>query len=181
MPSATLQPQAALETAIRNALRTTLVYRAEQCDRTLDARPSLMCPPLFVGVWSEGERNSTMPTCLNEEFGVNVTVTIRSNLPYDRMLTERDAIEYELNRIRALIHGDVYNHAILNAANVLADLGTGATQHIGFTKALRFLRFEPISIVDGRWFQAEAEEFAGLSQTARFGGAQRVQALPYMA
>jgi len=177
-----LQPQAALETAVRNAIRTSLEYPDAQCQRTHAGMPHPRAGNVFVSVWYDGQRDSEMRTCLNEVFGVYVTVTVRAVQPFDRWVIHRDDLEARLNAIKALLHADSYNFAISRAAAVLAEFdGTG--QAVGFREALWFRGFDAVQEVGPDWFSASIDGPnvpVGLAQRARFGGARRVQALATM-
>lgn len=176
-----LEPQAALETAVRDAIRSTLGYTQRDCERMYDGRPAPTAGDWFVSVWSPSGRSSSSRTCLDEQFSVHVTLTARVALPYDRRLRIRDELERRINAIRALIHKDNLNWSILRAANTLADLShTNNTKSVGFCESLMLEGLDPLQEVGGDWFSAsgsQAPSITGLVQTARFGAARLVQAL----
>ncbi|MDE2097162.1 MAG: hypothetical protein KGL39_07940 [Patescibacteria group bacterium] len=179
-----LEPQAALETAVRDLIRSQLSYREADCDRMFDDEPPPRCGKVFASVWSDGNRTSDMMTCLNEVLGVNVTVTVRFVQPADRWVKHRDDLEARCNAIRALIHADQYDFRVLRLANQLAGfdsfVGRSSAAAVGFREALMFERFDPVRKVGPDWFKAELDAPSvevGAAQTIRFGKARRVQAL----
>lgn len=172
-----LDPQAALEQACVNAIKTSLSYAAKDCQRCFDGQPPPLCGPVFCSVWHDNSRTcNSRGDALDEQFGVYVTLTIRTVQPYDRLVQHRDDMERRMNAIRALIHKDSLNFSISNAAAVLADLDSGASRPIGFREGLAFERFDAIQLVGGSWFRADPSSTeCGLAQTARFGKSRRVQ------
>ena len=125
-----------------------------------------------------------MRTCLNEVFGVVVTVTVRFVQPFDRWVKHRDDLEARCNAIRALVHSDQYDFRTTRLANQLAGFDSFANRSrsapIGFREALMFEGLDPIQAVGPAWFKAELEGAAlevGAAQTIRFGKSRRVQAL----
>lgn len=177
-----LQPQAALETAVRDALKAALSLTDRDCGRTFNGQPPPACGQRYLAVWSPAGRDSQSRTSLDEVFKVHVTVTIRATgTTYDRWLRHRDDLEKLLNQARAAVHLDVLDHRISRAANALAGLDSpAATAHVGFREALAYVGLDDWQVVTGRWFQAAQEDLAGLAQTLRFSKSRRVQALANM-
>ncbi len=181
-----LEPQDALEAAVVNVILASGApgggeYPVSQVKQMFDGQPEPRAGNIFISVWHDGRRASEMRTCLNEVFGVYVTLTIRCTQPFDRWLLHRQDLEKRLNTIRALIHRDSLNFFICRAAAALAGYdGTG--QPVGFREALAFDGFDPIEVQGPSWFSAEPDDArgVGLSQRARFGKARRVQALATM-
>ena len=177
-----LEPQAALETAVRDAIRTTLGVSRAMCDRMFDGRPPPSCGPIFVAVWSGGRRSQGKAgrTALDQMFTVAVTITARINRPFDRQVIHRDEIEKRMNAIVALIHLDTWNQSVINASNTLAAYrasNPGGILPVGFSEALAWESTEDVRQVDGSWFMAEPEKLAGIAQTAHFAKARHIQAI----
>lgn len=182
-----LQPQAALEQAVANALLASgqpngSGYPESMCGRMFDGEPPARCGNIYVSVWYDGQRGSDMRTCLDEHFGVYVTLSIRFTQPWDRIIIHRDDMECRANRIRALIHSDSLDFNISRAAGVLAGFD-GAGQAVGFREALSFGGFDGIQPVGPDWFHAHPDSQVaqvGIAQRIRFGKSRRVQALATM-
>ncbi len=166
-----LESQAALETAVCDALRTSLSYRNEQCRRTFDGRPWPSAGDSFLAVWSGGGRDSfrEQDNHLDEEFRFSLTLTLRTGkYPFDRMVEPRDDLEQRFNRIVELLHTDTFGWSVLRAANALAGFD-GSGQPIGFRRAMRWLGTEDVQEQSGKWFNAQGDKTCGLSQTCHFG------------
>jgi len=173
---ATLRPQAALETAVLNALVAQLEYTAgSQVDRTFDERPAPRCGQFFVSVWAPGRRDSQSRVALDEVHQVFVTVTVRAKWPFDRSVAQRDQLEGLLDDIRAVIHQDPYNANIMAQANSLAGYDTAEALDVGFVEGLAFLGLDDWQLVGGDWFHAQNAKECGIKQTARFGQARHIQ------
>jgi hypothetical protein len=178
--------QAALEQAVVNALVASLGYvEGKDVARCFDGRPHPKAGERWVSVWSDGRRESNSRSCLDEVVGVNVTLTGRlSAAPFDRWVTVRDDVEARLNRIRALVFLDTWNHGIINAAAALADLEasnqSAPTKRVGYREALAFLGYDAWQEVGPDWFHASGDKVCGVAQTARFGRARRIQAMATM-
>lgn len=182
-PTSPLEPQAALETAVRDLVRTRLHYPAGVCGRTFDEHPPPFAGPHYVGVWSPADRDSSQRACLDERLGLRVTLTLRVNVPYDRKVELRDELERRLNAIRALLHQDSDSWLVIQEANKLAALAYAAgagVRGVGFCEGLMFEGFDSVQEVGGEWFQGQSQkpQVTGIQQTARFGRARRVQATP---
>jgi hypothetical protein len=174
-----LPPQAAIETACVLILREALGYHPHECDRTHRGEVGGRGAKLFVGVWSDGARQSSSRVALDERFGVNATVTAVYVEAMDRWHLDRDRMEYELNRVRATLHSDTWGGAVRRRANSLAGLGDEPARHVGFCEAMYLLSVEAWEDKTGAWFNASTSGgVMGVSQTARFGGMRLVQAVP---
>lgn len=174
--SGPLQPQAALEVAVRDSIRAALGLRADQCDCMFNGQPPPRCGLRFVSVWYDNQRTNRSPVALDEIYGVYVTVTVRITLPFDRWIQHRDDVEALANAIRAVVQRDSYNFLISAAANNKAGFDRPTTP-IGFRGALVFDRFDPLQVASGPWFGAKPDaKDQGLTQTIRFGKSRRVQA-----
>ena len=176
-----LEPQAALETAVVNAvLAGGLGYLAPQVVRTFDGRPPPSCGPIFLAVWSGGgRRRGNSSDGLDQYFGVNVTLTLRTVQPFDRSIRHRDDVENRLNDVVALVHQDRYAHSIILAANAMAGYRQASvvdpTKHVGFCQALGWAGTDDCREVGGEWFLSQSAKHAGVTQTAHFDGARRTQ------
>lgn len=179
-----LEPQAAYEQAVVNAIRAQLGYPESQCGRGLDGRPPPACGPVWVSVWGEGKRPADPPDDnLDERFGVNVTVTIRTAAAWDRIIRHRDELEGRVNAIRALVQRDSLDHSLKNAANALAGRTHSAAdtaRRVGFCEPLALEGIDAVRECGEDWFMAKSKAKggppAGLAQTVRFGGARLLQA-----
>jgi hypothetical protein len=178
-----MEPQAAIEEAVLQTIRSVAGgrrYSTDNSRRMFDAEPPPVCGDVFVSVWHDLNRTSEMDTCLNEVFGVNVTITLRNRLPWDRQVELRDELEARANQIRAAVHVDCLMNSIQRQASALmgAD-GTG--QRVGFRDRLMFQRLEGLQKVGPDWFKAELDRAtaadAGLALTLRFHGLRLIQAL----
>lgn len=188
------QPQAALERAVVTILQTSenatpagLGWTARECGRTYDGRPMPnMGGEWFAAVWHDGSRQAgpNVATCLEEDHGVYVTVTVRTNrIPFDRWHEHlRDQLEYRVNQVRALLGRDTYNNRVINAANALADFRSaghpGGSYRVGFTGLWLWQGDDPIQEVGPEWFHARLDQtdICGLAQRVKFGGIKRIQA-----
>lgn len=182
-----LAPQAALEAAVVSLLRSTtdgMGLPDSQCGRTFDANPPARCGPRYVSVWSDNQRESVggSKTCLDEIFGLYVTVTIRLTRPQDRWDDHNDEMELLVNRIRVLVGKDTWDHRVVNAANTLmgrrlTDVA-GFTLPVGFREALYYRGADPIQKVGPEWFSATLESGSrdvGIAQRIGFYGARLTQ------
>lgn len=187
-----LEPQAALESAVLHFLTLDtvsggLAYGAKFCGRRYKGYPPMLCPIWYAAVWGDGAvqsgTNRATRSALDETYSVYVTLTVPCSLPFDRWIEHQDFLEEKRNRIRALIHEDAYNCAIINRANTLgemrrADLASGATQPVGFWQGLAWDGADPIQEAGPDWFQGDPEAAnpkVGLTQRLRFVGACRMQ------
>lgn len=185
-----LFPQAALETAVLRTIAAlpdastrTAKGSVPNAGRTFDGEPPPGCGPLWISVWSGGDRKSQSKTALDQVFGVSVTVTLRAVLPLDNWVVLRDRAERLHCLILAAIHRDCLNNTILREASaLLAADGTG--QKVGFREALMFQGLERCQRVGPDWFSADVERStpadAGVAQTANYHGAKLLQALATM-
>ena len=180
-----LEAQAALEGAVKARLQTDLSLTDAECDRMFNDHPPPRCGQRFISVWSDNARESIAKTSLKERFRVFVTITIRTQHPWDLMVKHRDALEVLANNVRASIHNDSYDFRIISAANTLAAFtwASASSSPVGWTEALMFQGMDPIREVGPEWFSARPPDSptvkveVGLAQTLRFGQALRTQAL----
>jgi hypothetical protein len=177
-------PQQVLEQAVVNALRAAEIpgLPEKAIDRTFAGQPHPRAGNRFAAVWSGGGRRSQLKTCSDEVFSVSVTVTVRCVQPADRWVLHRDELEVLVNTIRALIHQDIYNNSISNAANVLANYNQADTP-VGFYEGLWCQSIEDVRDVGPDWFHAHVDSpgtNVGMSQRIVFGGARRTQNIPTM-
>lgn len=177
--------QLALLTAVRNVLRQAAPYGLglpiAQCEVMFDGQPPPVCGELFVAV-HPGDWNAVDVEGLEEEFGVDITVTVRvGKVPRDGMGLNAligpagASLDGRLEQIRALLHLDSVQDQVLNQANQI--IGNSAN---GFVEPLRFRGCSRPEPKGPDWFGAEANGHGplppvGLAQTLHFGGARRVQ------
>jgi hypothetical protein len=136
-----------------------------------------MSADLFVGVHA-GSWTTRPIEGLDEVYSVNVTVTVRlTTSPVEDWgeVLSGDAgksLDAELEKIRAAIHLDRDRDEI----RVLANQYIGPNAN-GFVQALVFQDGGAPTQRGGNWFYSGAgkEQWAGISQTLRFGEAVREQ------
>lgn len=170
----------ALLLATRNHLRSSMSLPASECDVTEGGMPTPSAGERFVAV-SEGEWRSNSFESLDEYFGVNVTVTVRTErLPWDRLgpgvvaeLANRKGLVRLGEWVRAAVHS---SYEILNAANdILGD------EVNGFVEPLRLAGPGRIRAVGPDWFKAQADSdspsVAGVVLVVPFQRARRVQVI----
>jgi hypothetical protein len=168
--------------AVRDQLRSVqaLGLGKANCEITHDGSPFPIAGEVFVavspGYWRDAGSNGT---CLQEEFGVNVTVSMRlPKVPIDRIGPELLAkanigLLSVCDKIRAVIHMDPYDaveNSVLGRANM--SMGTSVS---GFLLPLQFVDGGRAELKPAPWFQAKGEPSAALCQTISFGKALRVQ------
>jgi hypothetical protein len=183
-----LGEQAALETAVMNAIRAQLGYSNAQCARTPMGQPEPRCGNVFVSVWSHGGIGAKSKMYYEAIFGVSVTVTIRFTQPWDRWVQHYDDLSQRVHAIHILIHTDIYNYSICRQADLLANFRPSGVPDLvrpaGFVEALWFQGADDRQTQGPDWFHANIESpgktDVGVSQELRFGGARRVQALATM-
>lgn len=169
----------ALKLAVRNEIRTTLSYAVKDCDTGMDGRPPPSCGQVFVSVHS-GRRTSSSRECLEEEYSISVTVTMRVGPGWDRFTQEMidkatTGLEQRADNIRVCVHRDCMDNRIRVAANALI---TGDSNE--FAEPLMFEDDEPPREVGPDWFHAEGVGTAGLVMQLNFGKAKRIQNLDDM-
>jgi hypothetical protein len=174
------EPQAALERAVELALKQQLEpvpYRDAECSRTYDGQPPANMGQFYVAVWYTGERQPVFDRqALGMQFGVNVTVTRKAQLPRDRWVEHRDEIAVRLNAIAALLGKDGQFREICNAAMKLAGFEHGVGTPIGFREGLKFSHYGPIEEKGADWFSGHpGKHECGFAQTVYFGEVLRVQ------
>lgn len=191
-----LEEQAALETAVVNLMRAAtadsgLAYTTLNCGRMFDGRPPAVARGRwYAAVWGDNSgarsENNAMRTALDEAYTVYVTITVEMVLPFDRWVEHRDFLEAREHEIKAMIHRDIYNNIVTNAANVLAgfrraDLAAGATKNVGFYRGLSYESSDPVQAVGAAWLNADPDSGReAVTQRLRFGGALRTQNLANM-
>lgn len=149
--------------------------RPVECELMPDGQPAPVCGERFVAV-HPGDWTNQSTQCLEELYGLFVTVTIRlPRVPYDRIGPEiigkaEDGLLALCERVRAAMN---MSDLMRIATNALID-GEGATVN-GFIVPLQFRDGGKPQIRSGAWFHSKKEPLAGLSQTMTFGGAQRDQ------
>ena len=176
-----VEPQQALELAVLTMLQDQLGYTAKNSGRTGFGEPPPTCGPTFLSVWHDGSRTITSKTMLDELHGLSVTVTVRCELSWDRVVKERDKLEKRLNAVIAMLQKDCHDSRVMNAANKLAGLDAFG-QAIGFRVPMQCVGLDPVQRKGPDWFAADlaagGDPPSGLAQTARFKGPQRVRSIP---
>lgn len=180
----------ALLFAVRDAIRTRRGYQdAAHCEIVADQEGS---PPARCGDWfaavHQGSYRSVMDNALDEYFGFNVTLTMRSDVPVDRMgdqfLAKRIAAQpgpggspsfnQRTNALAAFLH---MNWGVLGVANnYLIELEQEAETVYGFSEPGRFRSGEVPVFVGGAWFSSEpgdGDDTLGLKATLRFEDCRR--------
>jgi hypothetical protein len=174
--------QRALLIAVRDRIRDRLNYGPTECDVRPDGRPIAAASETYVAV-HEGEWRGVDCEGLDELFGIDVTVSVRSGVTPDDRLGESlmvgpagMSLDEKLRGIVALLHRDPPDYPVLNAANVL--IGAGGN---GLVVPLRFSHADRTKIADPKWFwgpPAEEDDCpAGLYRTLHFVEAERVQTI----
>lgn len=170
---------AALIQATVTHLRATLSLPAEQCDAAPGGRPPAMAGERFVAV-SEGEWQSNSYESLDEYYGVEVTISARTEVfPWDRRgelltsLAAKSGVPRLGEWVRAAVHS---NYDLMNAANSL--IGSNAN---GFMEPLRLSGPGRLRPVQPDWFQAETKsaspEGVGIVLVVPFQRARRIQGI----
>lgn len=184
-----LYPQAALEQAIVNAIKTSTPpsglsgYNSDGlCRRTYNAKPPPLMGRYFVSVWSDAARQQQGGrTYADHLFGVFVTVTVRFDAQmFDRWIEHRDELEKRIHAIEALIHGGNPGFTYMRSAETLADFthsSTDTARRVGWCEALMCEGIDPIQDVHADWFSAKDTSSleCGCAQRIRFGKARRIQ------
>ena len=177
----------ALLFSVRDAIRTLRGYMdASHCEITADpeGKPPARCGDWFAAV-HQGAYRSVMDNALDEYFGFNVTLTMRIDVPMDRVgdqfLAKRLAAQpgpggspsfnARTNFLGAFLH---MNWVVLgNANDLLCSLEQDATVY-GFSEPARFRGGEVPMLVGGDWFDDEpGEEPTGIKATLRFEDCRR--------
>lgn len=178
---------AALLLATVDFLRDEAGLSADECDLSMDGMPQPPCGNRFVAVHFGYERdNGSHGESLDKTYGVSVTVTMRSASMSPRkavreILTGLDKVKPGvlalMDRIETLLHQDPISEIRADAG-----LRARANKFIGTVTANGFI--VPLETLDkgmprwqnAAWFgEAGNNPYAGISQTARFGNATRVQ------
>lgn len=165
--------------AVRNEIRANLSYADKDCDTSIDGRPPPNCGQVFVAV-HPGPRTSTSRECLEEEYTVLVTVTMRVPPSWDRASQETvekaaTGLEARADAIRVAIHRDCMDNRVRVRADALI---TGSVNK--FVETLMFAGDQPVQEVGPEHFHAEGNKVAGLIMTLTFTSAKRIQSLEDM-
>jgi len=180
----------ALLYAVRDACRSRKGYMdAAHCEIVADqdGQPPARCGDWFLAI-HQGAYRSVMDNALDEYFGFNVTLTMRSDVPVDRMgdqlLAKKIAaapgpggspsFNQRANFLGAYLH---MNWSVIgNANNYLIQLLPEAETVYGFSEPGRFKGMEVPMFVGGVWFASEPggdEDVLGLKATLRFEDCRR--------
>lgn len=181
--------QLALLTAARNRLRSELGLADAACDVQFDGKPPPIAGQLYVSVHAgEWRPGPNALGALDEEFGVDVTVTVRTaRIPQGRqgaLSIIGGETGLVLDRHLRLVTRELHmRYEVTGAANDLLVADGLDERH--------FFRSPPLVLVGtGRptprfadWFSADQDPGGppvAVSQTVRFGKARRVQRLDDM-
>jgi hypothetical protein len=143
-----------------------------------DGHPEPRAGYRYIGLYS-GNTSSVQEGCLEEVYGLMITITVRINEPYDRVgletiLRETTGIDAISDQIRAMMVNQQY--AILNEANSLI----GASYN-GFVEPLFYRGNTNDQLVDASWFAARSNvktfKGSGIVRRIKFDGARRIQAI----
>lgn len=145
----------------------------KSCDEQPDGQPPPMAGEWYVAV-TEGSWTNDATECLDESYGVEITITRRTTFsPSDRVNV---AVKRELRRkaaeIRAAIHGR-------EEPRIAANTRLDANVENVFVEPLRFRSAGKIEPKGPDWFWAEGmtNPPTGVAITLIFGGARRVQTI----
>lgn len=180
----------ALLFAWRDAIRTLSGYKdAAHCEIVADSEGR---PPARMGNWfaavHQGSYRSTMDNALDEYYGVNVTLTMRLDVPVDRagdqFLAKQLAAQpgpggspsfnWRMSQLRAFLHMNW--GAMQDANNNLMTLTPDTEIAYGFSEPARFRGMDEPQFVGGDWFGSEPTEVEaplGLKATLRFEDCRR--------
>ncbi len=178
--------QAALLLAVCDAIRTEFSLTAASCEAGFDGQPKPGCGELYIAVHPLNWNGVSGDWDLGEEYGVGVTVTIRTAWAnQDRwgiavLTAPGKGLEARVRKIITAIH---HNQDVRIAANSRITGGGG-----NILTPLVFVRVEPPRPVGPSWFSAAMPDpdqpgvvpECGVSQTIIFGRCQRVQSIPDM-
>ena len=151
--------------------------------------PPPSCGIVFVSVWYDGQRGKgpdpgRWAYCLDQMFGLYVTITLRAGPPFDLWIRHRIAMEKLANRITTLIHRDSQDYSITRAAQVLAGYRmsgkeTSPAKPVGWVNGLGYEGWDAVQDVPAGWLHAKTESPEqvpqGISQRLRFGQSRRIQ------
>jgi hypothetical protein len=143
---------------------------------------------VFLGV-HQGAYRSDMDNCLNEYFGVNLTLTMKVICPADRIGDQLLAKEIaakpgpggspsfnaRMNTLASLLHMDW--GVLQDANNNLISLLPGAQTIYGFSEPARFRGMDEPQLVGQEWLgggeETEGAEDVALKGTLRFEDCRR--------
>jgi hypothetical protein len=170
----------ALHLATRDLIRSQLGYTAAQADVTFDGQPPPRCGKIFVGV-HRGARDSSLRTGQEIAYQMQITLTGRVEVPYDRIGTDlmekaMMGLDERSDAIIDLIHEDA-SHKLLAAINAyIVQAHNQGTAQQEFTEPPSFLGDDGGRMVGGPWFHAAPEAIEmGVALTLRFGKALRIK------
>jgi hypothetical protein len=152
-----------------------------ECDLSFDGSPPPVCGERFVAVHAGSWVGSGNRNCLEEVYGVQVTVTVRmGRAPRDRIGNllvgpEGEALDRTLEAVRASLHADPRSEWVRQRANEIIGVADN-----GFVETLAFLGGGQPQAKGPEWFGAVVGEDqgpmpVGIAQTLTFGRAKRVQ------
>lgn len=180
----------ALLFAVRDALRGAgFGYGTHQCEVMADGMPPPSCGKLFVAVHEGPSRNAVM-NYLDEYFSFMVTLTMRVDVPPDRvgdtLLARKVArtpgpngqpsFNARAEQLRSFLH--MAWGVIQDANTLLVSFEPSANAVYGFCEPAHFAGMEKPHFVTGEWFSAAPEAGdVGLAAELRFEDCRRLQAI----
>lgn len=155
------------------------------CEVNFDGSPPPTCGAYFIAVHPGSWENANEAgTCLDEKYGIDLTVTVRATVqPRDRLGPNvlagagGQALDKILELLRAGVSG---NYALLALANNGQPYSIGGSAS-GFIEPLWFKSADTPQPRGPDWFLADDDidqtvlPPTGISQTLHFGEANRVQ------
>lgn len=174
----------ALHFAVRDQLRLPspegLGLRDIECEVMADGRPPPRCGDYFVSVHGAPSRRGLFHSGFTDEYiGVEVTVTRRINVPFDRLGTEvvdeaARGVNAKVNQIVALLERQRY--AVMTLANeTIGSTFNETDTPRGFIEPLYYQDSEKAKIVDASHFMSVEQRLSGVIVNIRFAGARRIQ------
>jgi hypothetical protein len=177
---------AALRQAVAEIIRESLGLPSSQCDLEDTARPSATsAAALYVAIHPGAWRSHRLDYGLDEEFGVNVTVSYRGTQYQpdkwgNKLLSVSSGIEAVARQIIPLLH---CKPEVTQRANVILG-GTSSLFINGEYLRLTGEQEPPADRQPGWWgapvHKQDANSYLGMSLTMRFDGARRVQEIEEM-
>jgi hypothetical protein len=188
--------QRALALAVRDTLRSSFGWSAEECDvQPPPGKPPAVAGEFYCAVWENGFDNKAFDS-RDDRHRISVTLTRRVTYsPQDREAEEvihRLVVGMEVmaDQVSARVHADLQgagrsaatNYGTLDAANdYILEAAKGANANVtvyGFCEPLRFLSQTRTEEKNGDWFWGDpAEKGVGRALTISFGEARRVQSV----
>lgn len=153
--------------ATRDHLRAALGLSAGECDVTPDGRPHPDAGQRFFAIHG-GTASNSSNECLDERFGLTVTVTVRTgDRPADR--TRDGGAKALAKKVKDAIHGSYDLLALAEAADENAG--------VQYVEPLRYESTGELDVKGPDWFWAEGDDegaITGLAVAVKFGRGRRI-------